>query len=101
MGFYYKVLVGSAQYHGNEALTYSSAADLALYSIVRVPLQKMSALGVVVEKVEKPKFATKDILETYGLPPLPAALPRLVEWLRQNYPAPLGATTLSILPSQI
>jgi primosomal protein N' (replication factor Y) len=101
MGFYYKVLVGSAQYHGNEALTYSSAADLALYSIVRVPLQKMSALGVVVEKVEKPKFATKDILETYGLPPLPAALPRLVEWLRQNYPAPLGTTTLSILPSQI
>lgn len=98
-GFYYKVLVGSAQYHGSEALTYSFGTDLPLFSVVRVPLQRMSALGVVVEKVTKPHFATKDILETYNLPPLPASLPALVEWLSENYPAPLGVTTLSILPS--
>lgn len=101
MGFYYKVLVGSAQYHGSEALTYSSDADLPLFSVVHAPLQKMSALGVIVEKVSKPSFATKNILEIYDLPPLPAVLPQLVEWLRENYPAPLGVTTLSILPSQL
>lgn len=101
MGFYYKVLVGSAQYHGNEALTYSSAADIPLYSVVRVPLQKLSALGVVVEKVPKPSFATKAVLENYGLPPLPAVLPQLVDWLREHYPAPLGLTTLTILPGQL
>jgi primosomal protein N' (replication factor Y) len=101
MGFYYKVLVGSAQYHGSEPLTYSSDADVPLYSVVRVPLQKISALGMIIEKVSKPAFATKNILESYELPPLPASLPKMVEWLRENYPAPLGVTALSILPSTL
>jgi primosomal protein N' (replication factor Y) len=101
MGFYYKVLVGSAQYHGNEALTYSSDTNLPLYSVVRVPLQKLSALGIVTEKVSKPTFATKNIIENYNLPTLPAALPQIIGWLRENYPAPLGVTTLTALPGQL
>lgn len=99
---YYKVLVGSAQYHGNEALTYSSSAPLKAGALVRVPLQRFSALGIVTEAVtEKPSFATKPILELFDLPALPTELPRLVEWLRAYYPAPLGQTTLSILPGQL
>lgn len=101
MGFYYTVLVGSAQYHGNEALTYSCESDVPLGAVVRVPLQKVSALGVVTGKVSKPAFKTKPVLETYGIPPLPAQLPAMVSWLRQYYPAPLGTTTLSILPGQL
>ena len=102
MGFYYKVLVGSAQYHGSEALTYASAVELPLYALVRVPLQRFSALGIVVEKVpQKPPFATKSVLEVFDLPPLPSELPKMVEWLRTYYPAPLGTTILSILPGQL
>lgn len=101
MNVYYKVLVGSAQYHGNEALTYSYDSELPLNAIVRVPLQKMSALGIVIQKVSEPAFPTKNILEAYDLPALPATLPKLVQWLREYYPAPLGATTLAVLPSQL
>lgn len=98
---YYTVLVGSAQYHGNEALTYTADTELPVGSIVRVPLQRFSALGVVTAKVGKPTFNTKPILESFGLPALPDALPQMVEWLRSYYPAPLGATTLQILPSTL
>ncbi|MDB5181543.1 MAG: hypothetical protein JWP13_306, partial [Candidatus Saccharibacteria bacterium] len=101
MTYYYKVLVGSAQYHGSEALTYASDEDLPIGAIVRIPLQRISALGVVTGIVGKPSFKTKNILETFGLPPLPANLVGVITWLRAYYPAPLGQTTLSILPSQL
>lgn len=101
MGNFYTVLVGSAQYHGNEALTYSYPEQLAVGAVVRVPLQRTSALGVVTGTVGKPAFKTKDILETYDLPPLPASLVQMVTWLRQYYPAPLGQTTMAILPGQL
>jgi primosomal protein N' (replication factor Y) len=101
MGFYYKVLVGSASYHGSEALTYAGERALPLYSVVRVPLQKLSALGVVVEKVDKPAFKTRSILESFDLPPLPKPLVDMVVWLRAYYPAPLGQTTGQILPGQL
>jgi primosomal protein N' (replication factor Y) len=101
MMYYYTVLVGSAQYHGNEALTYSSPDLIPLFSVVRVPLQKLSALGVVTSQVGKPVFKTKSILETYDLPPLPGALLDIVTWLRAYYPAPLGLTTQAILPGQL
>lgn len=100
MGFY-KVLVGSAGYHGSEALTYASTAPLSIGAIVRVPLQRTSALGVVTEESPKPSFATKEILEIYDLPPLPAHLAVVVNWLRTHYPAPLGVTTQQILPGQL
>lgn len=89
------------QYHGNEALTYSFDKQMPVGSVVRVPLQKMTALGVVVESVARPPFKTKPILEAFLLPPLPAALPAMITWLRDYYPAPLGQTTLQILPGQL
>ncbi|HSH18622.1 MAG TPA: primosomal protein N', partial [Candidatus Saccharimonadales bacterium] len=44
---------------------------------------------------------TKSIIEAYPLPPLPEQLVQMVSWLRQYYPAPLGATTLAVLPGQL
>lgn len=98
MKLYYTVLVGSAQYHGSDALTYASEHELPMFSIVRVPLQRQSALGVVTAKVAKPAFKTKNILEVYELPALPAELLAIVTWLRAYYPAPLGQITQQILP---
>ena len=98
---FYKVLVGSAQFHGSEALTYSSTEVIPPYSIVRVPLQKQSVLGIVMEKIGKPSFNTKSISETFPLPPLAAELPKMIAWLRAYYPAPLGVTAQQILPGQL
>lgn len=95
------MLVGSAQYHGSGALTYASDKTVPLNSVVRVPLQKMSALGIITAKVPKPAFTTKKILEIFDLPPLPQQLVDTVSWLQNYYPAPLGQTTLAIMPSQL
>lgn len=98
---YYKVLVGSAQYHGSEALTYSSEKKLEHYSVVKVPLQRQSVYGIIVADAGKPKFATKPISETFSLPPLPSQLVRIIDWIRLYYPAPLGVTAQQILPNTL
>ena len=93
------MLVASAQYHGSEALTYSSDVELPPGSVVRVPLQRQAVLGVVTARVPAPRFPTKPISERFDLPPLPAALPELATWLHTYYPAPLGVTIQQILPA--
>lgn len=101
MSFYYKVLVASAQYHGSEALTYQSAEDVPIGSVVAVPMQRQSVLGVVVATATKPAFATKSITTIYDLPPLPSQLITLAEWIRHYYPAPLGMIAQQILPNSL
>lgn len=98
---YYKILIGSLNYHGSEALTYSFDASLPINTVVRVPLQKKTVLGVIIEEVTKPAFPTKPISETFSIPPLPEALVWLANWLHSYYPAPLGQTMLTILPNQL
>ncbi|HEX8226978.1 MAG TPA: primosomal protein N' [Candidatus Saccharimonadales bacterium] len=96
---YYTVLVASAQYHGTEALTYSSDGEILIGAIVLVPMQRAAILGVVTGTSGKPRFATKDILEVFDVPPLPAALIRLTEWMQEYYPAPLGMIAQQIVPN--
>jgi len=98
---YYTVLVASQQYHGTEALTYSSDSDVPLRAVVRVPMQRQSILGVVTGTTGKPRFATKDILEVFGLPALPAELVALAEWILAYYPAPMGMVTQQIVPASL
>ena len=98
---YYTVLVASQQYHGTEALTYSSDADVPLRSVVRVPMQRQLILGVVTGITGKPRFATKDIADIFELPPLPAELVTLAEWILAYYPAPMGMVTGQIMPATL
>jgi primosomal protein N' (replication factor Y) len=95
---FYAVLVSSAQYHGSEALTYSSGDSLPIGAVVLVPMQKQAVLGIVIGPVGKPRFATKDILEVFAVPPLPGQLLELVSWIAGYYPAPLGMITQQLLP---
>jgi len=95
---YYKVLVASAQYHGEEPLVYSFAGGLPLYNLVQVPMQRYAITGLVVGTSDKPKFATKDILQVFDIPTLPPELYALTQWLRTYYPAPLGVVAQQILP---
>ena len=99
MKIFYTILVASAQYHGTEALTYSSDRQLPLRSIVLVPLQKQAVLGIVTGVSVKPRFATKDILDAYNVPPLPIHLIKLAEWIGSYYPAPLGMIVQQIVPA--
>ncbi|MGH7192057.1 MAG: replication restart helicase PriA, partial [Candidatus Saccharimonadales bacterium] len=97
--YYYGVLVRSSRYHGKEVLTYGSAKRLASGRIVRVELQNQVVPGVVAGPAAKPRFKIKEIAEVLDLPPLPAHLLKLAQWLPTYYPAPLGLVAQQLLPA--
>ncbi len=96
---YYFVWVRSSQYHGSEPLTYASAARLPTGTIVEVELQKTPVIGVVSGPTSKPRFQIKPVSLALDLPPLPAHLLKLAQWLMAYYPAPLGLMTQQLLPA--
>lgn len=91
--------MATPRYHGEEALTYESDSPLEIGQIVSVPLQRQKVVGVVESIVEsKPAFETKPIETVVTNQPLPPELLKLIAWLRNYYPAPLGTLMQLILP---
>ncbi len=98
--YYFEVAVGSNKYHGKEPLTYCFEQDLKIGSLVAVPLRGPSVAGVVIKSVSKPDFATKSIERNLGIS-LPISSIKLLTWLMQYYPSPLGVITQQFLPANI
>lgn len=96
--YYYEVLVATMQYHGTEALTYSSATPLVAGTLVRVSLRNKHVLGIVVKNVTKPSLTVKAIDAIAPCNPLSMATHRLLEWIRAYYPAPLGSVVRLFTP---
>src|SRR5262245_60818683 len=96
-----EVLVASSTYHKNEPLTYASETALDIGSVVVVRLRKKEVVGIVVGAVERPKFEPKPIVQAAALPGLPPESLKLLDWMRDYYPAPLGITTQLFLPSSL
>lgn len=99
--YYYRVLVSSKRYHGDEALTYQSPQKLNLNSVVSVPLQRATVLGIVTQEASKPPFKTKAITELISKMTIPPQLIGLLGWLSSYYPAPLGVVTQLFLPAAL
>ena len=97
--FYYLVWVRSHKYHGHEPLTYSTDERLPSGSIVQVEMLKELVMGIVSGTTTKPRFQTKPITTVYDLPPLPAHLLKVAQWLLTYYPAPLGIVSQQLVPS--
>jgi len=98
---YYLVWVRSIRYRGNDALTYQHDGDLAVGTVVRVPLQKEHVLGVIVGRSKRPKFTTKLIEAVIPNQPLPPQIISLAGWITSFYPSSVGVATSLILPKDI
>ena len=98
---YYEVIVSSPSYKGREPLTYHSDRELAIGSIVQVPLRRTTALGFIVHSASRPHFATKAISEIFNLPALPAPTAKLALWLSSYYPSGLGSIGQQFLPKTL
>ena len=98
---YYEVWVRSEKYRAKEPLTYKHSELLEPGQIVSVPLKNARVYGIVVDKVAKPTFPTKQIEATLNLPPLPTTTLLLAYWLRDFYACPLGVITGLLLPPRI
>jgi primosomal protein N' (replication factor Y) len=96
--YYYNVWVRSNRYHGQEALTYAAEQKLVIGTIVEVALQHEMVLGMVTAIVGRPRFQTKPVGKIFDLPPLPAHLVKLAEWLKAYYPSSIGGVTQQFLP---
>jgi primosomal protein N' (replication factor Y) len=96
--FYYLVWVRSHKYHGHEPLTYSANIRLPSGSIVQVEMLKELVMGIVSGPTTQPRFQTKPIATVYDLPPLPAHLLKVAQWLLTYYPAPLGIVSQQLVP---
>lgn len=96
---YYLVAIATAKYHGKELLTYASEHSLEPGTLIDAPLQKVKARGFIVEETMKPHFTTKRLepLDS-SLRSLPKPNLELFTWLRNYYPAPLGAVAQLFVP---
>lgn len=99
--YFYKVLVGTAQFHGQEPLTYSSEQLFQPGTIVQVPLRQTTVVGVVVSPDQRPSFKVKPIARQITDRPLPHQLLSLITWLQIYYPAPLGSLVQLVVPSSL
>ncbi|HSX28047.1 MAG TPA: primosomal protein N' [Candidatus Saccharimonadales bacterium] len=98
---FYTVAVATLAHSKNASFTYHSDLDLSPGSLVRVPIGRTIANGVVLSKtLKKPSFATKPITSVLheGFV-LPRQLIALAEWLSKYYVSHLGIVLQSILPS--
>jgi primosomal protein N' (replication factor Y) len=96
--FYYFVWVRSHKYHGSEPLTYASDRQLPTGSIVQVEMRGELVLAIVSGPTTQPRFQTKPITKVLDLPPLPAHLLKVAQWLLLYYPAPLGIVSQQLVP---
>lgn len=95
---YYEVWVRSNRYHGNSALTYSSAEKIIAGQLVKVPLRNELVWGVVMSQTAKPRMQTKPIETVLKLAPLPLQSIELMHWLHRFYPAPIGIIVQQFIP---
>ncbi|HSD56036.1 MAG TPA: primosomal protein N', partial [Candidatus Saccharimonadales bacterium] len=87
--------------HGDEALTYGSDKELAVGTIVLVPLRNKQVLGVVTQVVSAPSFKVKPVSGAPALPTLPKQLIDLMFWVKSYYPSPFGIITQQFLPKEL
>jgi len=80
-------------------LTYSSAEPVLIGAVVEISVGKRKYVGVVVKRVEKPKFKCKEILRVLTERPLPPQLLKLHEWMSSYYATHPGAVWQTMLPA--
>lgn len=95
---YYEVLIGDAQFHGNEPLTYAWDEDIAVGTIVRISLRNRSVLGIVAKQSRAPSFATKPLAAVMSDIPLSPKTLRLIKWMSDYYPSGMGSIIRQFLP---
>ncbi len=98
---YYEVAPNRIIRKGSDTYTYASTVPLRRGQIVLVEVGKTAHIGVVMEEVSRPSYATKPIASVLDLPALPPALVSLTLWLSAYYHTPLATVLQTILPRGI
>ncbi|MDR0957537.1 MAG: hypothetical protein LBM09_03125, partial [Candidatus Nomurabacteria bacterium] len=80
-------------------LTYSSEENLSRGTIVEIPVGQRKFVGIILQKVPKPKFETKVILRAIFNTPLPESILKLHHWISEFYMTHPSTVWQTMLPS--
>ncbi|MDR2336721.1 MAG: primosomal protein N' [Candidatus Nomurabacteria bacterium] len=83
----------------SDTLTYAYTKNLAIGTIVHVPLRHKTVMGVVIKKVNKPSFKTKEVIDVVENTPIPPHLIKIAFWLSKYYNTPLPVVFQTVLPN--
>lgn len=79
--------------------TYASKTKLQVGAIVKIPVGKTSATGVVMNIVPQPKFDCKQVVGLIEEAPLPRPLLQTSRWISEYYQVHLSSSLALLLPS--
>lgn len=97
----YKVAVGSANYHGSGALTYSWDDKIKPGTVVEIPLRDKRSLGIVLSETSQSVKSIKAIIKAHDTHILSAKHISLLKWMNAYYPGNFGATARLFLPTNV
>jgi primosomal protein N' (replication factor Y) len=100
--YYYEILPRDKSFFSEKLLTYSSVKKIPRNSVVKILLKKKIILGLVIKTTTKPHFKTNEIIESYpSLDPLTDKSIKLISWIHNYYPGPLGLLLNMFLPAKL
>lgn len=95
---YYEVAPNRIVRSTSSVFTYAHKDPLEVGQLVMVEVGKSTLVGVVMQKVTKPNYVTKEIGKVLDLPPLPLPLVQLALWMSSYYSTHLATVLQTILP---
>jgi primosomal protein N' (replication factor Y) len=95
---YYEVAPTQIVRMESAAFTYASETVLAVGQVVVVEVGRKQLISVVVRAVPQPVFDTKPIAALVPIPPIPAELVRLGQWMSTYYATHQAIVLQTILP---
>lgn len=95
---YYEVAPTQLIRAGSATFTYASETPISVGSIVTVEVGKKSLIGVIIKKVTKPSYSTKQITSILETAPLPIPLIATAIWMSEYYHTHLASVLQTILP---
>ena len=99
--YYYEVAPNRIIRSSNNTFTYASTEPLVVGQVVSIEVGKQTNVGIVMKKVSRPNYATKEVASVIDLPPLPSPLIGLAEWMSTYYHTHFATVLQTILPRGI
>lgn len=96
--YYYEVAPNQIIRASSDVFTYSSPTDLSVGSIVEIEIGKKTSIGVIMQAVKEPDYATKSVIKVVEPNALPLSLVETAKWMSAYYATPLATVWQTILP---
>jgi primosomal protein N' (replication factor Y) len=96
--YYYEIAPNQIVRTDNFWFTYSSKELLSVGQIVVIPVGKKYHTGVVLRKVKKPQYDTKEVASLIEENPLPEQMVSLAIWMSEYYGSHLATVLQTMLP---